>query len=460
MKSSRLVRIVAFLLVVLSAPAAVLASRTYTERVREHTLGNGMKVLLLEDHKAPVGVLQVWYRVGSRNERLGKTGLSHLLEHLMFKGTDKIAPEEYSRIIQRNGGNENAFTTNDNTTYFATLASDRLHVAIELEADRMRNLKFDESQFAPELDVVMEERRLRTDNNPVSALFEQLSATAFTAHPYQWPVVGWMNDLRLATREDALAYYREHYSPGNAFAVCVGDFDSEKLLAVLEKYFGAVASAPLPPPVYAVEPTQEGERRVMLRRQAHLPFVALAYHVPNLRSRDAYALDLLSQILAGGKSARLHQDLVYERQLARSAAAGYDVTSVDPGLFHLYAQPMPGRTPVELERELLGHVERLQTSRVTERELEKARNGIEAAFVLAQDSLFYQGMLLGQYEIAGGWKKLDDYLPAARAVTAEDIERVARYYLTEDNRTVAILDPLPVPAGQIVPLDAAGGTVH
>jgi zinc protease len=440
--------------------SSAFASTPYSERVREHTLGNGMKVILLEDHKAPVGVLQVWYRVGSRNERLGKTGLSHLLEHLMFKGTEKIGPEEYSRIIKRNGGNENAFTTDDNTTYFATLASDRLHVAIELEADRMHNLKFDEPQFVPELNVVMEERRLRTDNNPVSKLFEELKSVAFTAHPYQWPVIGWMNDLRLATREDALSHYRQHYSPGNAFAVCVGDFDPDELLTTLEKWFGAVPSSPLPPPIYAVEPPQEGERRTVVRREAHLPFVVIAYHVPNLRSADAYALDLLSQILAGGKSARLHHDLVYQRRLARSANASYDMTSVDPGLFYLYGQPLPGKTVEQLEDELLAHIERIQDKPVTERELEKALNGIEAAFVLAQDSLFYQGMLLGQYEMAGDWRKLDDYLPGVRAVTAEDIQRVATYYLSSDNRTIGVLDPLPVPPGHTVPLDSPAGMVH
>lgn len=440
---------------------AVLAARTYTERVSEHVLSNGMKVLLLEDHKAPVGVLQVWYRVGSRNEQIGKTGLSHVLEHMMFKGTEKYGPEEYSRIIQRNGGNENAFTTDDNTTYFATLASDRLGVAIDLEADRMNNLKFDEEQFTAELSVVMEERRLRTDNNPTSALFEELSATAYVAHPYQWPVIGWMNDLRLATRQDALAYYRQHYSPGNAFVVVVGDFDSGKMLATLEETFGAVPPGPPPPQVTAVEPPQSGERRTTLRRQAHLPFVAIAYHVPNLRSSDAYALDVLSAVLAGGKSTRLYQDLVYDRRLARSAGASYSMTSVDPSLFFLYAQPMPGKSTETIERELLAHVERLQTGKVTEREMVKARNGIEAGFILAQDSLFYQGMLLGQYEIASDWKGLDAYLPGIRAVTVDDLRRVALFYLTEDNRTVATLDALPVPAGASVPLQGmAGGAVH
>lgn len=447
----------ALLTLILALPFPAPASRPYVERVQEHRLANGMKILLLEDHKAPVGVVQIWYRVGSRNEQLGKTGLSHLLEHLMFKGTDKIGPEEHSRIIKRNGGNENAFTTEDSTTYFATLASDRLHVVIELEADRMRNLKFDEAQFVPELQVVMEERRLRTDNNPVAALFEQLKAVAYTAHPYQWPVIGWMNDLRLATREDALGHYRRYYSPGNAFAVCVGDFQAGELLSVLEKHFGAVPASPLPPSVYSVEPVQEGERRAVLRRPAQLPFVAVAYHVPNLRSRDSYALEVLSQILAGGRSARLHQDLVYRRRLARSASAAYDLTSADPGLFYLYGQSMPGKSAAELERALLGHVQRLQEEPVSERELQKARNGIEAAFVLAQDSLFYQGMLLGQHEIAGDWRRIDDYIPATREVTAEDLQRVARFHLTAENRTVATLEPLPAPPGQVVPLDAVAG---
>lgn len=457
--SLRLVAAAVAVAACLSSPAR--AARSYADRVREHILGNGMKVLLLEDHKAPVGVLQVWYRVGSRNEELGRTGLSHVLEHMMFKGTEKYGAEEYSRIIQRNGGNENAFTGEDMTTYFATLASDRLGVAIDLEADRMHNLRFDEEQFTPELNVVMEERRLRMDNNPTSALFETLNAVAYTAHPYQWPVIGWMNDLRLLTRGDALAYYKLHYTPGNAFAVVVGDFESDAMLATLEKHFGAVPRGPLPPPVLAVEPEQQGERRAVVRRPAHLPFVAIAYHVPNLRSADGHVLEVLSQILAGGKSARLYQDLVYERRLARSAGASYNMTSADPSLFYLYGQPLPGKSTAVLEAELLAHAERLKSTDVTAAELAKAKSGIEAAFILAQDSLFYQGMLLGQYEIAGTWKDLDAYLPKVRAVTAADLRRVADFYLTDDNRTVGVLEALPVPPGQALPVEgAAGGPVH
>ncbi|MCX8072886.1 MAG: insulinase family protein [Candidatus Binatia bacterium] len=438
--------------VLLASPLAALArDLSYSSRVQEYTLANGLKVLLLEDHKAPVTVFQVWYRVGSRNEELGKTGLSHLLEHLMFKGTEKRGPEEYSRIIQRNGGNENAFTDTDNTTYFATIASDRLDVVLDLEADRMENLKFDEEHFVPEHQVVVEERRLRTEDNPASALFELLSATAFTAHPYQWPIIGWMNDLRQATREDALAYYRSYYAPNNAFVVAVGDFSAEQLRADIERWFGPVPAKPAPPPVRAQEPAQQGERRATLRRPAELPMVALAFHVPNLRHSDAFALEVLASLLGDGKSSRLYHRLVYQRQLARSVGTHYDFLTIDPGLFYVYGQPMPGKSVQELERALLAEIESVQRGPVPTTELEKVKNALEAAFLLAQDSLFYQALVLGQYEIAERWQRVDDYVPGIRAVSAEDVQRVARQYLVPDNRTVATLDPLPIAAGKRPP---------
>lgn len=437
------------------------AEQPYAERVRETTLRNGLKVLLLEDHKAPVAVFQVWYRVGSRNEQLGHTGLSHLLEHLMFKGTKKVGPEEYSRIIQRNGGNDNAFTADDATTYFATLASDRLSVVIDLEADRMQNLTFDESHFTPEHQVVMEERRLRTDDNPVSALFEIINSVAYTAHPYQWPTIGWMNDVRQATREDALAYYRTYYSPGNAFIVCAGDFSSDDLLAAVEKAFAAIPMGPLPPPVRALEPLQNGERRTVLKREAQLPFVAMAYHVPNLNSADGPALEVLSAVLAGGKSARLYQQLVYKKRLAHDVGSSYELTSVDPGLFFVYAQPLPGKGAGQLEKALLAEVAQLQRHAVGEAELTKAKNGLEASFVLGQDSLFYEALLLGQYEVAGGWRQVDKYVSSIRAVTPADLLRVAAFYLTPTNRTVGTLEPIPAPAGKPAPPPAMpGGLVH
>lgn len=427
--------------------AGAAQARPYAERVVEHTLSNGLKLILLEDHKAPVVVFQLYYRVGSRNERLGHTGLSHILEHIMFKGTENVAPEEYSKIIQRNGGRTNAFTSQDNTTYFATMASDRIGVVIDLEADRLANLKVTEEQFLPERDVIMEERRLRVDNDPVAALFEQLNATAYAAHPYEFPIIGWMNDIGQTTLADVLRFHRIHYAPNNAFVVAVGDFDSPALIERIADAFGDIERGPMPPRVRAVEPPQQGARRVELERPAQLPFVAMAHHTPNLDSPDAPALEVLAAILAGGDSARLHDQLVYHGRLARSAGASYDYTSIDPGTFTLYAQPLPGRGAAEVERALAREIDRLRDQPPSARELEKAKNGIESSFVFAQDSLFYQGMLLGEYEVSGGWRRIDAYLPGVRAVTAADVRRVAQVYLAPTNRTTAVLIPNPPIAG-------------
>jgi zinc protease len=453
--------LIAAVLLCAALPQSTRAAQAYAERVHEKILPNGLKVLLLEEHKAPVAVFQVWYRVGSRNEELGKTGLAHMLEHLMFKGTNKVGPEEYSKIIQRNGGNDNAFTADDGTTYFATMASDRLKVIVDLEADRMRNLTFDDAQFDPEHHVVMEERRLRTDNNPVAALFELVSSTAYSAHPYQWPTIGWMNDLKQLTRADALAFYHTYYEPENAFIVCVGDFSTAQLEAQIDAAFGPVPAGALPPGVRAVEPEQQGERRVVLKREAELPFVTLAYHVPNLSSPDGAALEVLAALLGGGKSSRLHQHLVYDKRLARDAGTSYELTSVDPGLFLAYAQPLPGKSAAELEKQLLAELAAVQSKPISARELLKATNQLEASFVLGQDSLFYQALMLGQYELAGGWRQADRYVPTIRAVTADDLQRVAGAYLTAANRTVATLEPLPIPPGKRAPAEQPPqGMVH
>lgn len=435
------------LLVLLLALAPPAAARPYAERVRETILPNGLKLILLEDHKAPVVVFQLYYRVGSRNESLGHTGLSHILEHMMFKGTKTVGPEEYSRIIQRNGGRTNAFTSQDCTTYFATMASDRIHVVIELEADRLANLAVTGEQFLPERDVIMEERRLRVDNNPVSALFEQLAATAYAAHPYQFPIIGWMSDIAQTQLADVLSYHRTYYVPNNAFAVVVGDFDSAALIDTVAEAFGDIPRGPLPPAVRAVEPPQSGARRVELKRPAQLPFVAMSHHVPNLHSPDAAALEVLAGVLSGGDSARLHRELVYRRRLARAAGASYDYTAIDPSLFTLYVQPLPGQSAAAAERALAGEIERVREAAPSAAELERAKNGMESGFVFAQDSLFYQGMLLGEYELSGDWRRIDEYLPAVRAVTPADVRRVARAYLSSENRTTAVLIPDPPVAG-------------
>jgi zinc protease len=335
----------------------------------------------------------------------------------------------------------NAFTSEDYTTYFAMLASDRIRVVFDLEADRMANLIMKDDLFGLERDVVKEERRLRTENEPVSDFFEQLSATAYVTHPYGQPIIGWMEDLNRLTTDDLRRHYRTYYVPNNAVVVVVGDFEAKRLAEEIEAAFGAVPLGSLPPEVRSVEPSQRGERRVTLRRPAELSYVAIAYHTPGVRSHDAAALEVLAEVLGGGRSARLHQDLVYRRRLARSASAGYDYRSPDPTLFMVFAQPLPGKPVAQVEQVLLDLIERIKRDGPTERELQKARNSVEAEFVFAQDSLFYQGLLLAQFEIAGDWRWIDEYVPAVRGVTAEDVLRVARFYLDSDNRTVGTLVP-------------------
>jgi zinc protease len=421
------------------------------ESVCETVLSNGLKVILLENHKAPVVTFQVWYRVGSRNEAWGKTGLSHMLEHMMFKGTKKVGPEEFSRIIQENGGDDNAFTSSDYTAYFENISSDRLKVPIDLESDRMQNLILRESDFKTEQLVVMEERRMRTDDDPQSYLVEQLEAAAFQVSPYHWPTIGWMEDIRRFTIEDLKSYHQVYYNPANAFLVAVGDFKKEELLQTLKETFGRIPKGVSPVQERDKDLSQSGERRIFVKKEAQLPFLIMGYHIPNISSPDSYALEVLSEILSGGKSARFYKDLVHDRQLVLGADADNSLLSHDPNLFTIYAEPLPGKDMSEIEKALDQEIDRIKQDPVGAQELQKAKNQIEAAFTYSQDSIFYQAMLLAQHEIVSDWKAIDDYLPSIRRVTPEDIMRVAKSYLTPDNRTVGILIPLPPSKGQEMP---------
>lgn len=412
------------------------------ESVYETTLPNGLKVILLENHRAPLVTFQVWYRVGSRNESWGKTGLSHVLEHMMFKGTKKVGAEELSRIIQENGGNLNAFTSDDFTAYFENISADRVEVPIRLEADRMRNLVLRQKDFVTERMVVIEERMLRTEDDPQSFLLEQTDASAFQTSPYHWPVIGWIQDLGRLTLDDLKDYYRTYYSPGNAFLVVVGDFKKEDVLRKIEKFFGAAPKGKTPTQKRNVDPPQTGERRVFAKRDARLPAIVMGYHVPNLRGPDSYVLEVIAAVLSEGKSSRFYRNLVLGKELVIEADAENPLLSYDPNLFYVSATLLPGKETGEVEVALDEEMIRLQTEPVSAEELERAKNQIEASFVYSQDSLFYQGMLLAQHEIVSGWKAIDDYMPSIRRVTPEDIQRAARTYLTSGNRTVGILVPL------------------
>jgi zinc protease len=418
------------------------------DQVFETILPNGLKVILLENHKAPLVTFQVWYRVGSRNEEWGKTGLSHLLEHMMFKGTGKIGPLEFSRIVQENGGNDNAFTSRDYTAYFENLSSDRVQVSIDLESDRMQNLNLREDDFRTERMVVMEERRLRTDDNPGAVLQEQLEATAFQTQPYHWPIIGWMSDLERLTLEDLKTHYRIYYNPVNALIVVAGDFRKDDLLPRIEKAFGSYPKGEAPRQERSIDPPQIGERRIFIKKEAQLPSIVMGYKVPNLREPDSYVLEVIATLLSGGKSSRLYKGLVRDKRLVFGVDADHTLISKDPSLFYLSADLLPGKEVAEIEKALDEEVDRLQKTPVDERELEKAKNQMESSFIYSQDSIFSQAMILARYEIALSWRAADDYLPSVQKVTPEDIQRVAKRYLVKDNRTVGILIPLPPKEGK------------
>lgn len=423
------------------APAAELARST--EAVVATTLDNGLRVLLLEDHRSPIVTVQTWYRVGSRNEARGATGIAHFLEHLMFRGTAKYGPGVFARLVERNGGQDNAFTSQDVTSYYVNLAADRLDLVLDLEADRMHNLLLDPKIITSEREVVIEERRTRTEDDPGGFLGEEVSATAFRAHPYGQPIIGWPTDLKRITPEEIRAFYRTYYVPNNALLVVVGDFKTADALAKVKATFGPIPRAAEPPPVLAVEPSQNGERRVTVQKPAELPIVYLGYPVPNQKSADAAPLELLSVILAGGRSSRLYRDLVHERQLALEAGGDYSYFSFDPNLFWFWATPLPGQTAETLEKELVGHMERLKREPVSEVELKRAKNQIEAGFVFQDDSIHRRGSLLARFELIGGYALKDNYLASIRAVTAADLQRVAGAYFQDDKKNVGTLLPKP-----------------
>jgi zinc protease len=435
--------VVVLALLVMALVTSYAAAQAPAPGVVAATLDNGLRVLLLEDHRSPIVSFQVWYRVGSRNEERGRTGIAHFLEHMLFKGTPRYGRGEFARLIEQNGGQDNAFTSQDVTSYFVNITADKLDLVVELEADRMVNALLDPREIDSERQVVIEERRTRTEDDPSGFLGEEVGALAFRAHPYGQPVIGWMEDLTRITPEEIRAFYRTYYQPGNALVVAVGAFKAPALLATIKEHFGRIPRAPAPPPVLAVEPVQNGERRVVVRKEAQLPIVYVAYHVPNQTSDDAPALEMLSTILSSGRSSRLYRSLIYERQIALNAGGDYSWFSLDPNLFWFWATAMPGQTPETLEKALLAEMERLGQEPVTDLELRRARNQIEAAFVFQEDSIHRRASLLARFELIGGHALKDRYLERIRAVTAADVQRVARAYFLEQRKNTGVLLPRP-----------------
>lgn len=422
--------------------------------IQEFTLKNGLKLVVQEDHRAPVVVSQVWYRAGALDEVNGKTGVAHVLEHMMFKGTKKVPAGQFSRLIAAAGGKENAFTGMDYTCYFQQLEKSHLPLSFKLEADRMTNLQITDEEFAKEIKVVMEERRWRTEDKPQSKVNEQFQSTAFRAHPYARPVVGFMNDLEHMTAADAREWYNTWYAPNNATIVVVGDVKTQEVLKLAKHYFGNIKPRKLPARKPQTEPPQIGERRVVVKAPAKLPYLVMGYHVPTLSDKlqvpeqawEPYALDVLAGVLSGNDSARLNQKLVREAALAVDVGAGYDSTSRGrEALFELVGMPSEGKTITELEAALIAQIEKIKSDGVTQQELDRVKAAVIAADVYQRDSMFYQAMQIGQLETMGySWRLLKEYPEKLKAVTSEQIQAVAKKYLVKDNMTVATLDPQPI----------------
>ncbi|HDZ84256.1 MAG TPA: insulinase family protein, partial [Nitrospirae bacterium] len=346
------------------------------------------------------------------------------------------------KIIKRAGGVDNAGTTKDFTFYYQKLAPDRLHLSIKLEADRMRNLIMDPDETLSERDVVMEERRMRYEDDPQNLVYEEVMAAAFKSHPYRWPVIGWMPDLKTITRDNLWKYYRARYIPNNALIVVAGNIDVEAIMKKIKKEFGPIPKGPEIELFKVDEPLQRGERRVYVEKEAELPYVMCAYKTPNVLHEDSYALDVLAGVLSGGKSSRIYRSLIDEQRIALSAGAGYSSFNKYPNLFYLYGTPLPGKNIEDVENALYAEIEKIQREAPSEREVQKAKNQIEADFIMNQDSLFYRVMLMAQFEIIGGRDLKETYLEGIRNVTSEEVRQVAEKYLVKDQRTVGTLIPL------------------
>ncbi len=418
-------------------------------QVHEYRLPNGLKLIVKEDHRSPIVVSQVWYKVGSSYELDGITGISHALEHMMFKGTKQLASGEFSRIIAANGGDDNAFTGRDYTTYFQTISSDRLETLFRLEADRMRHLLLPAEEFAKEIEVVKEERRLRTEDHPISLTYEEFNGVAYRVLPYRNPVIGWMNDLEQMGVEDLRAWYRRWYAPNNATLVVVGDVDPDAVFTLAKQWFGPLKGEAVLRLKPLREPPQRGTVRTRVRAPAKQPYLLLGYKVPVVNTAEEewepYALEMLSAILDGGNSARLSRNLIRGQEIAVSAGTHYSAFTRLSGLLTMNGIPVEGRDIDELEQALRGEIERLREEPVDQEELDRVRVQVVAERVYELDSVFYQAMQIGMLETVGvGWRLLDRYLDRLEAVTAEQVQEVARRYLVDERLTVAVLEPLPI----------------
>ena len=413
----------------------------------EYQLSNGLKLIVREDHRAPTVAHMVWYRAGSMDEFNGGTGLAHVLEHMMFKGTVKVKAGEFSRLVAAVGGRENAFTSRDYTAYFQQVEKSKLDDVIQLEADRMANLSFDDAEFLKEIQVVMEERRLRTEDNPSSLLNEALMATAYMSSPHRHPVVGWMNDLENMKADDAREWYRRWYSPNNATVVVSGDVDSEQVLRSVEKYYGVLPAHELPVRKPQLEPPQKGVKQVQVMAPADSAQLAMAWKVPklqpnNLDDDEPYALEILASVLDGYDNARLNRIMVKQERVVNDVGVGYDMTSRGPGLFIISASMAKGKTVAQAESSIRKALKEICDKGILDSELKRIKVRILSEQIYKRDSIFGQAMEIGSTEMAGfSWREIDLILERVQAITPAQVQAVAKKYLVNEGLTIAVLNP-------------------
>ncbi|SNX27826.1 zinc protease [Polynucleobacter meluiroseus] len=414
---------------------------------QEYLLPNGLKLIVREDHRAPTVASMIWYRAGSMDEFNGRTGVAHVLEHMMFKGTDKVKTGEFSKQVAAMGGRENAFTSRDYTAFFQQVERSKLNAVLELEADRMAHLNFDDAEFLKEIQVVMEERRLRTEDNPSSLLHESLMASAFMSSPYRHPVIGWMNDLENMKAEDARNWYRSWYAPNNATVVISGDVQAEEVFRSVEKYFGPLSAHALPERKPQIEPTQKGMKQVLVKAPADSTQLTMAWKVPKLEAGqledyEPYALELLGAVLDGYDNARLNRNLVKQERVVDSVGVDYDMISRGPALFTVSVSLAKGKTVAQAQASIQKALKEVADQGVLDSELKRIKVRILSGQIYKRDSIFGQAMEIGTTEMSGfSWRDIDPILERMQTITPEQVQAVAKKYLVDDRLTIGVLDP-------------------
>ena len=432
---SRLV-IVILLLMATAAGAAELAFP-----IEKHELKNGVMVLLIPDHSAPTVTVQVWYKTGSKNEWPGITGISHLFEHMMFKGTKKYPKEEFDRLVYGNGGINNAWTSFDNTTFYEVMPSEKLGIALALESDRGRNLQINDTNLSSERNVVINERLWRYDNSPFGAMYEQLFNNAFVAHPYHWLPIGFRSDIDSITLAECLEYYKIHYAPNNSFIVIAGDIDTAAAMKEVEQYYDPMKAEPPQPRVTTVEPVQKGEKRIDFHKAAQLPAIMAGYKIPAGKDSDIVPLQVAGKVLFDDESSRLYHRLVYDEQKA-VFVQGAAMVLHDPSIFYVAAQAAPKADIEEVKKEIFEEIDKLKTQPISDEELQKAKNQMESDFIMGLQSNEGRASEVGSFQIdTDDYTSIYKYPDKVQAVTADDVMKAAAKYLTEDGRTVINLIP-------------------